>query len=241
MANVLVEETSLQGIANAIREKNGSDDTYKPSQMPQAISEIESTDANAIVQSVADGTISGEYTIQSASIREKAFNGCPNLQKIRLPELTQIPADAFMNCSGLKYVYAPKASATKSSAFNSCVALEKVHMPKVTDMEGASFKLCSGLRIGKFNMLNYCSSGAFISCTKLVALVICTTNCTISNTNVLFDTPIAKGAGYVYVPDNAVETYKTATNWNTYANQIKGLSEIPSEIRRELEELENDS
>lgn len=42
MANVLVAETSLQGIANAIREKNGTEDTYKPSEMPQAILDIES-------------------------------------------------------------------------------------------------------------------------------------------------------------------------------------------------------
>jgi hypothetical protein len=41
MANVLVAETSLQGIANAIREKNGTEDTYRPSEMPQAILDIE--------------------------------------------------------------------------------------------------------------------------------------------------------------------------------------------------------
>lgn len=42
--NVLVDETSLQGIANAIREKNGTEDTYKPSEMPQAIRDIQSGD-----------------------------------------------------------------------------------------------------------------------------------------------------------------------------------------------------
>lgn len=40
MANVLVEETSLQNIANSIREKIGSEDTYKPSEMASAISNI---------------------------------------------------------------------------------------------------------------------------------------------------------------------------------------------------------
>ena len=42
MANVLVDETSLQSIANAIREKNGTENTYKPSEMPQAILDIQS-------------------------------------------------------------------------------------------------------------------------------------------------------------------------------------------------------
>ena len=59
--------------------------------------------------------------------------------------------------------------------------------------------------------------------------------CTLSNANVFTGTPIASGTGFIYVPDEAVETYKTATNWNTYASQIKGLSEIPQDILDELE------
>ena len=37
--------------------------------------------------------------------------------------------------------------------------------------------------------------------------------------------------GYVYVPDNLVDEYKSATNWTTYANQIKPLSELPQEVK----------
>ena len=40
MANVLVNENSLSDIADAIRAKNGSQSTYKPSQMADAISAI---------------------------------------------------------------------------------------------------------------------------------------------------------------------------------------------------------
>ena len=40
MSNVLVEESSLQNIATAIRAKNGSSDTYTPSEMSTAISNI---------------------------------------------------------------------------------------------------------------------------------------------------------------------------------------------------------
>lgn len=39
---------------------------------------------------------------------------------------------------------------------------------------------------------------------------------------------IAAGTGYIYVPDDLVEDYKAATNWSTYAAQIKGLSELPT-------------
>lgn len=40
MANVLVQEASLQGIADAIRSKNGTQNTYKPAQMADAIKAI---------------------------------------------------------------------------------------------------------------------------------------------------------------------------------------------------------
>lgn len=40
MANVLVQDTSLQNIADAIRAKNGTQDTYKPSQMADAITNL---------------------------------------------------------------------------------------------------------------------------------------------------------------------------------------------------------
>ena len=40
--NVLIEERYMQDIADAIREKNGTEDTYKPSQMADAVRGIES-------------------------------------------------------------------------------------------------------------------------------------------------------------------------------------------------------
>ena len=46
------------------------------------------------------------------------------------------------------------------------------------------------------------------------------------NSNDLKGTTIEKGTGYVYVPDDMVDTYKSATNWSTYASQIKGMSEL---------------
>ena len=37
MAEVLVQDSSLQDIADAIREKNGTETTYKPSEMGDAV------------------------------------------------------------------------------------------------------------------------------------------------------------------------------------------------------------
>ena len=51
--------------------------------------------------------------------------------------------------------------------------------------------------------------------------------CSLGSTKILENSLIATGEGYIYVPDNLVNSYKTATNWSTYANQIKPLSELP--------------
>lgn len=42
MANVLIESQTMTDIADAIREKNGTDNTYFPSEMPQAVRDIQS-------------------------------------------------------------------------------------------------------------------------------------------------------------------------------------------------------
>lgn len=41
MANVLVQDTALTAIADAIRAKNGTEDAYKPAEMAEAIAAIE--------------------------------------------------------------------------------------------------------------------------------------------------------------------------------------------------------
>lgn len=47
MGNVLVQEETLKGIADAIREKNGTSGLYKPGEMPEAILEIETYSGDA--------------------------------------------------------------------------------------------------------------------------------------------------------------------------------------------------
>lgn len=56
MANGLIEENTIQSIANAIRLKNGNTSLYKPASMPQAIEDI------ALGVDTSDAT-AGEYSI----------------------------------------------------------------------------------------------------------------------------------------------------------------------------------
>lgn len=64
MANVLVQDTSLTAIGDAIRAKNGSEDTYKPAEMAEAILALSGSSSNKIYQKV---NITGAQISSSSS------------------------------------------------------------------------------------------------------------------------------------------------------------------------------
>jgi hypothetical protein len=70
---------------------------------------------------------------------------------------------------------------------------------------------------------------AFYFCGKLETLILRKSDaiCTLSATGAFTGTPIASGTGYIYVPLALVDTYKTATNWSTYAAQIRAIEDYP--------------
>lgn len=61
MANVLVQESSLHNIAEAIRYKNGTENTYKPSEMANAIREISGGGSEPTISPLSV-TANGTYT-----------------------------------------------------------------------------------------------------------------------------------------------------------------------------------
>ena len=89
-------------------------------------------------------------------------------------------------------------------AFMSCSALTTVDFPAVT------------------RILDY----AFYNCSALTTLILCSeTMATLRDTNAFTNTPIASGTGYIYVPSSLINSYKTASNWSTYAAQFRALED----------------
>lgn len=77
MARVLVNESNLQNIADAIRAKNGTQNTYTPSQMAGAISAISTgLDIKKLTATVSAGT-TGTITLLTDPQLKKARNA-PN-------------------------------------------------------------------------------------------------------------------------------------------------------------------
>ena len=128
-----------------------------------------------------------------------------------LPEnLTSIRAYAFYNCTQLNITKIPKATITIGSyAFYGCSGLRELTIEgDITSIGTQCFRNCSNL--AKIVMPNVTSVP------------------TLNSTNSIADTAIDKGVGYIYVPDDLLSGFQSATNWSTYSNRIKALSALES-------------
>lgn len=137
-----------------------------------------------------------------------SFAHCPNLVSVDM-NFPMVGGYDFYNCSSLKSAKIKLNSNNYvSGVFNNCSSLERVEID-------------DGYMIGSY---------FFEKCSLLKQLIIRkkTKRVALQNSTIFENTPIATSTteGFIYVPDDLVESYKTATNWSTYASKIKGISEL---------------
>ena len=133
MASVIIDDINLTNIANAIREKNGSSETYKPSEMPAAIGSIETGGGGGITE----WTITSCYSAvasYSHPTSNNILNEYMDGKSFTINLTNSIPGFLFANCSELvdlsKVVINFDSSLTiyngPSSIFNNCYKLEQL-------------------------------------------------------------------------------------------------------------------
>ena len=77
-------------------------------------------------------------------------------------------------------------------------------------------------------------TSTFYGCTNLTTVIFGADRVvTLMSSDAFNNSAISRRTGYIHVPDNLVDSYKTATNWSTYANQINPISELPSNLKEE--------
>lgn len=242
-------DSALTDIANAIRTKTGGTDPLTLEQMP---SEIEGISGGGVDHSVEDAiitrSITGDYENDRITIVGKnAFYACQALTSVNLKNCVEIQYGAFAACRALS-VNAPKLTTLGERAFNgssiltfngplvtsigySCFlnsALTSATLPLVTTVPSGCLRECGKLERVDLGAATSIARTAFTDSTALETLIIRTeTLCTIADASVtLRGSKIAAGTGYIYVPDELVDSYKEETNWVVFANQIRGLSEL---------------
>ncbi len=159
------------------------------------------------------------------SVSDYAMYNCISLTKLDLPNVTSIGNSAMQNCISLTSLDLPNVTSIGNSAMRNCISLTSLDLLNVTSIGNSAIRNCISLTSLDLPNVTSIGNGAMLSCTSLAKLKIGANQVvTLSNTNALQGTQIAAGKGYIYVPDNLVESYKTATNWSVYASQIKPMS-----------------
>ena len=205
-------------ICDKIRDKTNSNELINHQDIPDKIDNLVDSDiineynsAKNLIMS--NSSIPNIFTDDTIKILQLSFPFNSILQKINLPECTSIGSGyAFYNCTSLTIVDLPKCTSIGTKAFKQCINLTTVNLPECTSIVDS----------------------AFYGCTNLTTIILSSNQVvTLNNINAFTNSPIANGTGYIYVPDNLVDSYKSDTNWSTYANQIKPLSELPSNLKEE--------
>lgn len=202
----------LNAIGNAIRQKTGKTEKLTLDEMPTEIAGIETGGGGTNSESEELASfLANTMTVLDNSLvttlRTRVCQAATKLITVNLPNVTSLGAYAFYQCSNL----------------------ETVTLPKLTSISTQTWYMCQKLEYADCGQLGNIPAQTFASSTALKALILRKTNsiCTLSNANAVSGSGIGKGTGYVYVPSALIETYKTATNWSTFANQFRAIEDYP--------------
>lgn len=206
MAKRVVDDVSLTAVADAIREYP---EFTEPINFPNGfVNDVQNL--VSLIRGLVDGSTSTEVFIPmgATKIRDSAFRSVTTMTAIHVPEgVESVGTQAFWDCYMLTELKLP----------SSCVSIGEM-----------AFSFASRLR----KIDTYATSiksKAFWATYGQVALILRNTSevCSLSNLDAFNENPISSGGGYIYVPRSLVDSYKAATNWSTYASQIRAIEDYP--------------
>lgn len=172
------------------------------------------------------------------SIGPSAFKYCSALESVNLPSCVSFTQGNdngyfFNKATELKSISIPKLTTIEDGtrAFSDCYILEELNAPNLASLTTSThmFSLCRKLKKVNLAKLGGATIGSytFANCHILTTLILGGNKLNpLGNVNAFHQSKIQNGEGYIYVPDALVESYKAATNWSAFADQIKPISEL---------------
>lgn len=165
-------------------------------------------------------------------IGDSCFANCYMLSEISLGELTIISSRAFQNCRRLENFENGYAKNIESYAFYDTssvgIASDKMILKSVKCASARSIERCAFEGLTKIETIDILGGGDIERMADRNKALESLVNFIMRNdetvTHVDAYTAFAETTN-IYVPDALVDSYKTATNWSKYAEQIHPLSE----------------
>lgn len=166
------------------------------------VTTLPNSDSNT--QNYGDKSVLEEVVIPEGvtSIPNYSFYRYAVLSKVNIPNsVTSIGLSAYHECTSLESLYIPSGiTSIGNSAFYKCTSLQTLDFPASVSSIGSSVcEGCTGLESMVFRSIVPPTAGSI---------------------------PFKSTTCPIYVPDAALEVYKTATNWSAYADRIHPLSEL---------------
>lgn len=164
-------------------------------------------DSEADVAGLLSNTLTNLNNSLATSVLTRACQGRTKIQAVNLPNVTSIGQYGFYGCSGIVTAYFSKTTSIGGQAFYNCAKLKYIDLGTASSIAAQAFHVCNALE----------------------TLILRRTDsiCTLSNTTALTNSGIGKGTGYIYVPSALIDSYKTASNWSDFADQIRAIEDYP--------------
>lgn len=166
-----------------------------------------------------------EFGAGFVSCGARAFKYCTNLESLSFEnaDFISISTETFGYCSALREVSLhADFTGFGVSGFTNCTALRNVKIPnKIKTIGSSTFMYCKALCNLTFpNSLNTIADTAFTYCTgmKFYDFTACTAVPTLQNVSAFRDIP---ADCEIRVPASLYDEWIAATNWVTYADNIK--------------------
>ena len=208
---------------------------------------------NTNIQRVANLGNTTSIGVGAGGSDNGAFSNCKNLRTVVFPDtIEEIGPYCFYGDINLTQVFnIEKVKKLRTHAFSVCSSLVYdelsfedlevfddnalannsllgVNVKRITNLGKITYfgKVCvTSLEMIRLpSTVTSCANYALASCSALTTLIIEATSPFPISQYLLNGTPIKSGKGTIYVPDESVEAYKTASNWSTYADSIEPMS-----------------
>ena len=207
MPKAIVETDQLDSdlylIANAIKEKLGYD-IGSPNTLPTYLFP---QDFISAINTIGDAELETFYSVIGRTGTELRTNA------------SRFGNGAFYNWTKLTKAVLPLGQMFLGYSFRACTGLTTVDIgdPTRTDIYTTSNSEDLYFATNSFNGSSALST--LILRPNIVAKL--------QATGAFTSTPINSGTGYIYVPSALVDSYKSATNWSSYADQIRAIEDYP--------------
>jgi hypothetical protein len=174
-------------------------------------------------------------------VGDYAFNDCKGLETINFPNATTIGSNTFGGCTALGDVTLPEATKLGTSCFYGA-GTTYLYLPVFKTIEGRELSY-SNIETVRYGSIESMTGNAFYRCYRLTKIIIEQNKkvCELKSSDIFTYAYHFKGEvnatynpeglkdGRIFVPDELLNDYKSATNWSTYADIILPLSELEVE------------